>query len=304
MVVHARLHNAFQHTFNLSAAEILQPIVTQNSASLLDAGPAGITAVFNAPYEIPVPNYLAVTCAFEMLAAFQAFKSQTKSKTSLSIGISQGEVYVNEAENTGYTFDRAALTSAINLSERAFSAEIVAPAALFEEVRPLLANDFEIVSAEQLSLDGRSEQTTFYRLGIQPTHIRQRKTLRSVLTAKTSSPQVMIAEDDPNLRALFAKILRRAGFEVIIATNGHDVLQHLERTVPSVIILDIGLPGPSGLDIIRHVRSIDGSRNVNIVVVTGNHLAVQSEESDLADLFLLKPVNTHDLVGFVQRFLK
>jgi DNA-binding response OmpR family regulator len=120
----------------------------------------------------------------------------------------------------------------------------------------------------------------------------------------TRAARILIAEDNAHLRNLFGKVLRNAGFEVILASDGSQVLEHIQDDLPEAIILDLGMPGASGQQIIHMLRQQQGIKNVRIVVVTGNHLAVDSAEADMADLFLVKPISTHDLVRFVHRLVK
>lgn len=114
--------------------------------------------------------------------------------------------------------------------------------------------------------------------------------------------QILIAEDHADLREIFATVLRRAGFSVDVAANGHEALEFLDRSLPDLLLLDINMPGPSGLEIIRHVRQ--NQRPVKVIVITANHQAGRTAEADMADLFLLKPVSITDLVQMAQRFAK
>lgn len=112
---------------------------------------------------------------------------------------------------------------------------------------------------------------------------------------------VLIAEDDPHLRSIFAMALKSANFEVRMAANGHDVLAQLEEHIPDLVVLDLGMPEVSGLELIKLIRQKQGLKHVYIIIVTGNHLAESSAEVEMADLFLLKPVDIHDLVRLARR---
>jgi CheY-like chemotaxis protein len=70
-----------------------------------------------------------------------------------------------------------------------------------------------------------------------------------------------------------------------------------------VLVVDLGMPGVSGEEVIRYVQQRQTTKRVKIVVVTGNHLASQSELADQVDLMLIKPVSPRDLVSFVKRFV-
>jgi len=115
--------------------------------------------------------------------------------------------------------------------------------------------------------------------------------------------RVLIAEDDINLRTLFAKIFTRREFEVILAVDGQAAIDAVEQTLPDILILDINMPFVSGLDVLTYIRASQRLKHLKIIVVTGNATAYQSPESGLADLFLIKPVSTHDLVVLAQRLM-
>jgi len=84
---------------------------------------------------------------------------------------------------------------------------------------------------------------------------------------------------------------------------GIDVIAQLEEQLPDVLVVDLGMPGVSGEEVIRYVQERQSAKRVKIVVVTGNHLASQSELADRVDLMLIKPVSPRDLVSFVKRFI-
>lgn len=122
--------------------------------------------------------------------------------------------------------------------------------------------------------------------------------------------RILIAEDDLYLRTLFAKAFKSTQFEVLQAADGDEVLYHLNKQLPHVLILDVGLPGPNGLDILKYVRRHEkmtrheGSSDfkVNVILVTGNQAAKNSPEAVLADAFLLKPVSIRELVAVADKF--
>jgi len=112
--------------------------------------------------------------------------------------------------------------------------------------------------------------------------------------------RILIAEDDPALRNLFARTLRMAGYDPILADDGQSALAYLEALQPAMLILDVGLPGMNGLDVLRIARQ--RHPQLHIIMVTGNHLA--QEDAAAADLFLIKPVHIQELIDMVDRLMK
>ena len=117
-------------------------------------------------------------------------------------------------------------------------------------------------------------------------------------------PEVLIAEDNPDLRTIFVKIFEHAGYTVRLATDGIVAQQCLIHALPDVLLLDVNMPGLTGLEIVQFVRQIQGDKHVNIIMVTADHLAQQTKAADQADLFLLKPVNPVELVTFTSRLMQ
>jgi DNA-binding response OmpR family regulator len=120
--------------------------------------------------------------------------------------------------------------------------------------------------------------------------------------------QILIAEDDLALQEFFAKAFRNAEFEVIVVDDGHAVLDHLAENTPDILMLDIGLPGKNGMEIMRQVRHaedlqrhLEDHQPINIIVVTGNDLLENMPEAQLADLFLIKPVSIYQLLALAER---
>lgn len=121
--------------------------------------------------------------------------------------------------------------------------------------------------------------------------------------------RILIAEDDLYLKTLFAKAFRHIGYHVDTVVDGDQAINYLNQQMPDVLVLDIGLPGPNGLEIMQyvrrhehHMRQSGHNMHLNIIVVTGNADHKQSEVSSLCDAFMLKPVSTRDLVACVQQF--
>lgn len=119
--------------------------------------------------------------------------------------------------------------------------------------------------------------------------------------------RILVAEDDDDFRDLLERGLR-AEFpdaEVEAVRNGGDAIVAFERARPSVCILDLEMPGLSGIDVTEALRMRDAERAVPIIVLTGS--GGPGEWKRLADLgadrFLVKPVVMDDVVVLVRRLL-
>jgi len=115
-----------------------------------------------------------------------------------------------------------------------------------------------------------------------------------------SKPVALIVEDDRDVVALFRHVLDIAGYHTEIVLNGKEAMSRLEESEPDIVLLDLQLPGMSGIDILTRMRADDRLRNTPVVVITAfaPHAASLPVEPDL---LLLKPVDINQLSSLVQR---
>lgn len=85
---------------------------------------------------------------------------------------------------------------------------------------------------------------------------------------------VLVVEDDDHLREIFATNLTLSGFAVRQAANGMDALRFVDAAPPDVIVLDLGLPQVTGLDVLHEIKSHVHTREIPVIVVTGRDVSV------------------------------
>jgi len=113
---------------------------------------------------------------------------------------------------------------------------------------------------------------------------------------------VLIVEDDQALRDFYRTTLRYAGYSIVAVEDGLDALRWLDQNTPALIVLDLTLVRVSGRDLQRELRAHAETRDIPIVVVTGDDTS-DLNKSELACV-LHKPVTGPALVETVQRCLK
>ena len=118
-------------------------------------------------------------------------------------------------------------------------------------------------------------------------------------TVEAGTGPILVVEDEPALADAVRYNLEREGYEVIVAYDGQQVLECLRTHEPSLILLDLMLPGISGLDLCRMIRA---TSIVPIVMVTA-----KDSESDKvvslemgADDYVTKPFSMQELISRVQ----
>ncbi|MEU8591969.1 response regulator transcription factor [Streptomyces sp. NPDC048664] len=116
-------------------------------------------------------------------------------------------------------------------------------------------------------------------------------------------PRVLIVEDDPDVRKAVELGLRHQGHEVSAAGSGEEGLEHLRSFHPDVVVLDLMLPGISGLDVCRRIRARD---QVPIIMVTakGDDVDVVVGLEAGADDYVVKPVQARVLDARIRAVLR
>ena len=113
-------------------------------------------------------------------------------------------------------------------------------------------------------------------------------------------PLALIIEDDEDLSVIFSEALIAAGFQTETIRNGQLALDRLHLVTPEVVSLDMHLPGVSGLDILKFIRSEKRLAMTNVVVTTAE--AVMAEQvRDTADFVLIKPITFGQLRDLTAR---
>jgi LmbE family N-acetylglucosaminyl deacetylase len=115
---------------------------------------------------------------------------------------------------------------------------------------------------------------------------------------------VLVVEDDPNTSDFLAVALGRAGFIAVIAGDAAAAVDHLRTPGWDAALIDIGLPGSSGFDLVREVRA--GHPDLPLALMTADasmDVAVRALRSEVDD-FLAKPIPPAALVDQVERLVQ
>jgi two-component system response regulator (stage 0 sporulation protein F) len=119
-------------------------------------------------------------------------------------------------------------------------------------------------------------------------------------------PRILLAEDDPAMRALLAQSLITQGFEVSESPDGMDVLARLASDDPEefdLIISDIRMPGVTGLELLEGLHEREGFPPTILITAFGD-AATHAEAARVGAVAVFdKPFEIEDLVAAVRRFL-
>jgi DNA-binding response OmpR family regulator len=117
--------------------------------------------------------------------------------------------------------------------------------------------------------------------------------------------RILVIEDDPAIRAGIGHQLRRAGYVSLVAATVAEARARLRNTAIDLIILDLGLPDGSGLDILTELRGDPDSARIPVVVLTGRDPAEVKAPSlrGGAQLFLRKPAREPAILDAVAKLM-
>jgi CheY-like chemotaxis protein len=116
-----------------------------------------------------------------------------------------------------------------------------------------------------------------------------------------SQKTILVVEDDDDLRAIFRRALRAAGFHVLEAADGPDALRLIDIAAPDLVVLDLRLPSLDGFAVRDELASNPRTKNVPVVVVTG--MAALDIDRLKGARLLHKPVLPEDLIANVRASL-
>lgn len=109
---------------------------------------------------------------------------------------------------------------------------------------------------------------------------------------------VVVADDDDDIRDLVELKLTQSGYTVRACANGVEALEEIRRQPPNLAVLDVMMPGLSGIDVLREVRADEALKGVRVVLLTA-----RSRDTDVdmgfstgADDYLIKPFSPRELV--------
>ncbi|MBO3737027.1 response regulator transcription factor [Actinoplanes flavus] len=116
---------------------------------------------------------------------------------------------------------------------------------------------------------------------------------------------VLVADDDADIRELVAFKLEQAGLEVLTVGDGQAAVDTARARRPTLAVLDVSMPGLSGIDVCRKLRSDPATAGTLIIMLTAR-VQEQDVEGGLgagADDYLTKPFSPRELVSRIQELL-
>jgi two-component system alkaline phosphatase synthesis response regulator PhoP len=117
---------------------------------------------------------------------------------------------------------------------------------------------------------------------------------------------IYIVEDDINIREMESYALKNSGFNVVGFSDSEGFFQECRKALPSLVVLDIMLPGDDGLEILKRLRQSDKTKNIPVVMVTAKTSEIDAVKGldGGADDYITKPFGIMEFISRVKAVLR
>ncbi|MFC7411202.1 response regulator transcription factor [Hydrogenophaga atypica] len=120
-----------------------------------------------------------------------------------------------------------------------------------------------------------------------------------------TSHKILIADDEPNIVISLEYLLKREGYQVLVARDGQEALDTIAREHPDLVLLDVMMPHKTGFEVCQAVRTTPGIEATPILMLTarGRETDVAKGMALGANAYMTKPFSTRELVLKVAEML-
>jgi len=118
--------------------------------------------------------------------------------------------------------------------------------------------------------------------------------------------KILIADDEPNIVISLEFLLKREGYDVVVAHNGAEALEQVRAERPDLAILDVMMPARNGFEVCQDLRQDPEFRDLRIMMLTakGRDTEVSKGLALGADVYMTKPFSTRELLAKVNALLE
>jgi CheY-like chemotaxis protein len=114
---------------------------------------------------------------------------------------------------------------------------------------------------------------------------------------------VLVLEDHASVGGLIAGLLRQEGYRAVRAWDPQEALRLAKGRAPDLVLLDLNLAYPEGLEVLQQVRNHEATRRAPIVVVAGGNVTLTTEDTALVDGVVRKPFDIDLMLNAVRKAL-
>ncbi len=118
--------------------------------------------------------------------------------------------------------------------------------------------------------------------------------------------KLLVADDEPNIVISLEYLMKREGYQVLVATDGVQALETIQRERPALVLLDVMMPGKTGFEVCQAVRADPALDGVRILMLTakGRDTDISKGLALGANAYMTKPFSTRELVQKVADMLE
>ena len=118
--------------------------------------------------------------------------------------------------------------------------------------------------------------------------------------------KILIADDEPNIVISLEFLLRREGYEVVVAQDGLEALAQVRAERPDMAILDVMMPHRNGFEVCQDLRQDPEFKDLRIMTLTakGRDTEVSKGMALGADIYMTKPFSTKELIAKVKALIE
>jgi DNA-binding response OmpR family regulator len=117
--------------------------------------------------------------------------------------------------------------------------------------------------------------------------------------------KVLVVDDDPYILMSLEFLMKKNGYDVMVARNGTEALDLLEKQLPNIVLLDIMMPDVDGYEICRHIKKTPKLKHTKVVF-----MSAKTKEADIqkgydlgAALYITKPFSTRELTKQINQLM-
>jgi len=110
--------------------------------------------------------------------------------------------------------------------------------------------------------------------------------------------KILVVDDDPYILMSLEFLMKKNGYDVIVARNGNEALELVDKQLPQLVLLDIMMPDVDGYEICRHIKQSKKLKAIKVVF-----MSAKSREADIqkgydlgASLYITKPFSTREMM--------
>ena len=117
--------------------------------------------------------------------------------------------------------------------------------------------------------------------------------------------KLLVADDEPNIVISLEYLMKREGYDVLVATDGNQALETIRREQPALVLLDVMMPGKTGFEVCQAVLADPALEGVRILMLTakGRDTDISKGLALGANAYITKPFSTRELVQKVAEML-